>query len=104
MDMNAIYLVLGLAYLAAVGWYLINVFVSSRSGSKSTSSSSSSTSSSSSSSSGSKKSHGHRREGKKCPQCQKIIDKRRTVCQHCGYEFSSPENGGEEHHEHLPDD
>jgi len=34
------------------------------------------------------KSH-HKRHGKRCPQCNTLIYYRRTVCQHCGYEFSS---------------
>ena len=25
--------------------------------------------------------------GKKCPDCAKVIDVRRTVCQHCGHKF-----------------
>ena len=32
-----------------------------------------------------------RRPGKRCPSCKKIIDQRRTVCQHCGYKFESPD-------------
>ncbi|GEM_PF-3485557 len=36
-----------------------------------------------------KKSRGRKRMGKRCPQCQKMIYHRRTVCQHCGYEFPS---------------
>jgi uncharacterized OB-fold protein len=31
---------------------------------------------------------GSRRKGKRCPQCQKLIDYRRAVCQHCGYKFT----------------
>jgi len=31
----------------------------------------------------------HKKMGKRCPQCEKIIYHRRTVCQHCGYEFPS---------------
>ena len=30
-----------------------------------------------------------RRMGKRCPQCSRVIYHKRTVCQHCGYEFSS---------------
>jgi uncharacterized paraquat-inducible protein A len=37
--------------------------------------------------------HKHRRMGKRCPQCQQLIHHRRSVCQHCGYEFSSHKNG-----------
>jgi len=33
------------------------------------------------------RSAGRRRLGKRCPQCKNIIDYRRKVCQHCGYEF-----------------
>ncbi len=40
------------------------------------------------SSSGSK-SRKHKRMGKKCPQCERVIHHRRSVCQHCGYEFPS---------------
>jgi flagellar biosynthesis component FlhA len=36
-----------------------------------------------------KKKSGHKRHGKRCPQCQRLIYHRRTVCQHCGYEFPS---------------
>ena len=28
-----------------------------------------------------------RRKGKRCPSCKTVIDKKRKVCQHCGYEF-----------------
>lgn len=31
----------------------------------------------------------HRKMGKKCPQCERLIYHRRTVCQHCGYVFPS---------------
>ena len=76
LDTNAIYLVLGLAYIAAVGWYVINVFIAGKPAKKS--------GSGSGASKGRKK-----RSGKKCPQCKKIIDARRMTCQHCGYEFST---------------
>jgi len=29
------------------------------------------------------------RTGKRCPQCQNLIDARRTVCQHCGHAFAA---------------
>jgi len=35
----------------------------------------------------------HKRAGKRCPQCQKIIYHRRKICQHCGYEFASYKHG-----------
>jgi RNA polymerase subunit RPABC4/transcription elongation factor Spt4 len=31
----------------------------------------------------------HRQPGKRCPQCQNLINAGRTVCQHCGYAFGS---------------
>lgn len=31
----------------------------------------------------------HHRAGKRCPQCQHVIYHRRSVCQHCGYQFPS---------------
>ena len=43
-----------------------------------------------------KKKSRRRRKGKRCPQCRKIIDCRRIVCRHCGYEFK-PEPGLEPH-------
>ena len=43
----------------------------------------------------------HKRAGKRCPQCQKIIYHRRTVCQHCGYEFPS-HNYGKKDEETVP--
>ena len=36
-----------------------------------------------------KKEKHHKRAGKRCPQCQRVIHHRRTVCQHCGYQFPS---------------
>lgn len=33
--------------------------------------------------------HRSRRSGKRCPQCQNLINTRRTVCQHCGYVFQT---------------
>jgi RNA polymerase subunit RPABC4/transcription elongation factor Spt4 len=29
------------------------------------------------------------RTGKRCPQCQNLIDSRRTACQHCGHAFAA---------------
>jgi uncharacterized OB-fold protein len=38
-------------------------------------------------------SHRKRKRGKKCPQCQNVINYTREVCQHCGYKFNmAPEN------------
>jgi len=34
-------------------------------------------------------SHHKKRRGKKCPQCQNVINYYRDVCQHCGYQFNS---------------
>lgn len=34
---------------------------------------------------GRRSSRRHRRSGKRCPQCQNLIDVRRAVCQHCGH-------------------
>jgi predicted amidophosphoribosyltransferase len=31
------------------------------------------------------------RRGKRCPNCQNLIDAKREVCQHCGYEFPPQE-------------
>ncbi len=79
MDSEVIYMVLALAYLTAVGWYLINVMASSpekrakREKTRQTKESG--------------ERHRGRKEGKRCPQCDKVIDVRRDVCQHCGHEF-----------------
>ena len=43
----------------------------------------------------------HKRAGKRCPQCQKIIYHRRKVCQHCGYEFASNKYGEKEKDENT---
>jgi len=36
-----------------------------------------------------KRHHRSRHSGKRCPQCQNLIDVRRTVCQHCGHIFQT---------------
>jgi len=49
--------------------------------------------------SGGKKHHRSRRSrraGKRCPQCQNLIDARRTVCQHCGHLFEATAPAEEE--------
>ncbi len=28
-----------------------------------------------------------KRSGRRCPDCKNIIDRRRSVCQHCGHQF-----------------
>jgi len=37
-----------------------------------------------------------RKLGKRCPQCRNIINYKRTVCQHCGYQF--PEVSTHDYH------
>jgi hypothetical protein len=68
------YIVLIMAYLIAVIWYIWSIINARKQ----------------------KEVHKHtahrrkrsrHREGKRCPQCQKVIDRRRSVCQHCGQVF-----------------
>jgi len=79
------------AYGLLIGWYLRAFFLSKKKPAEEKSSSSSK--------------HGHsknrkRRAGKKCPDCKKVIDVRRTVCQHCGHKFEVPP-GTEPHPEEI---
>lgn len=31
----------------------------------------------------------HNRDGRRCPHCQQMIDRRRTTCHHCGHELEA---------------
>jgi len=37
-----------------------------------------------------------KKRGKKCPQCDKVINHSREVCQHCGYKFDTEPKPGNE--------
>jgi len=37
-----------------------------------------------------------KKRGKKCPQCDKVINYYREVCQHCGYKFDTEPEPGQE--------
>jgi hypothetical protein len=82
-DLKIFYIVLLAAFMAALAWYIRGTLLSGKSSSHRSSSSSSSSSGSSSHRHHSR----HRRDGKHCPGCGKMIDIRRSICQHCGNQF-----------------
>jgi hypothetical protein len=69
--------ILIVAYISVVGWYLKNTIFGKKKKKEKKSRSRSSESSKSR----------RKRTGKKCPRCKKTVDKRRTVCHHCGNKF-----------------
>jgi len=101
VETTTLFLVLTIAYLAAVGWYVITVLATRKRQGKSGSGSRAAREARPRESSGferseSRRSEGERshdsrkrRQGKRCPQCRKIIDAVRTRCQHCGHEFET---------------
>jgi len=83
---DVFFAILVVAYISVVGWYLKNTIFGKKKKKEKKSRSKSSKSSKSSESSKSSKSR-LRRSGKRCPRCKKTIDKRRSVCHHCGNKF-----------------
>lgn len=82
LGIKSVFVILALAYVALLGWYLLRVAFPKSEEQEAPKKA--------------KKGKGHRRQGKKCPECKKVIDARRTVCQHCGYKFT-PKLGRELH-------
>ncbi len=81
-ETNLVFAVLVAAYLMALAWYVIKVVTErDRQPERRRRSRKSAPA----------KSTSGRETGKRCPQCRTIINSKRTVCQHCGYEFQ-PEN------------
>lgn len=92
LSTNALLIVLAAAYLAALGWYVRNIFIMGDEASPSKEPEERSSSRA--------RRHKQRRSGKRCPGCGKIVDRRRTSCQYCGHEFEL-EEGVEPHPDEL---
>lgn len=76
------YIVLIVSYLIGVTWYLRSVLMERQEKKESKRSSHRSIEAN-----GEKKSASRHRKGKHCPKCRRLIDHRRSVCQHCGHQF-----------------
>ena len=72
---NLMLAVLIVGYLSVMGWYLKSVMIKKKDKKKSRKSKSR------------KSKSKHRIAGKRCPGCKRTIDRRRTVCQHCGHKM-----------------
>ena len=81
--------ILVVAYISVLGWYIKNTIAVKKKTKKKRKNSRSKSSSSR-----------KRTAGKTCPECKRTIDKRRTVCQHCGHKFET-RPGAEPHPEEV---
>ncbi|MFO8058460.1 MAG: hypothetical protein R6V10_14315 [bacterium] len=94
-NFDIFYLFLLIAFAFGLGMYLKSVLPPLRKQEKSSDRRSRSKSSGRSH----RSSRGSRHRGKRCPECRHIIDRRRTVCHHCGHEFKVDSD-----HEPHPDE